>query len=47
MHQTNELFPIKYFFYFSGGNKRKVNAAIAFLGKPSVVILDGMKENFK
>jgi ABC-type multidrug transport system ATPase subunit len=25
----------------SGGNKRKVNAAIAFLGKPSVVILDG------
>lgn len=25
---------------FSGGNKRKVSAAIAFIGKPSVVMLD-------
>jgi ATP-binding cassette, subfamily A (ABC1), member 3 len=24
----------------SGGNKRKVSSAIAFLGKPSVIILD-------
>ncbi len=27
-------------FYKSGGNKRKVSAAISFIGRPSVVILD-------
>lgn len=27
-------------FIYSGGNKRKVSAAIAFIGRPSVVILD-------
>ena len=30
----------------SGGNKRKVSSAIAFIGRPSVVFLDGKITNF-
>ena len=31
--------------YQSGGNKRKVSCAVAFIGKPSVVILDEVSIN--
>jgi len=29
-----------FIYLFSGGNKRKVSCAIAFIGRPKVVILD-------
>ena len=31
---------------YSGGNKRKLSVAIAMIGEPSIVFLDGMYASF-